>query len=139
MDYEILSHTADAKFRAKGEELEDAFKASVKAFAEIVGADPEAGENRHRFEIESESHESLLFDFLDRLVFIQDTEQQAVTHAESIEVEQEEDGYVLEAEIWADPVTRGSGFLDVKAPTYNEMKAEYKRGEGWILEAVIDI
>jgi SHS2 domain-containing protein len=30
-------------------------------------------------------------------------------------------------------------FTDVKAPTYDEMVAEYREGEGWVLEAVLDI
>ncbi|MFB6209789.1 MAG: archease [Candidatus Nanohaloarchaea archaeon] len=137
--YEILSHTADEKFRAEGKSLEEAFSRSVEAFAEIVGADPDAGEYRHSLNIESEKLESLLFDFLDRLIFLQETEGVVVCHAEDIEIEEMQSGHSLEATVWADPITEGASYQDVKAPTYNEMKVDYEKGEGWIIEAVLDI
>jgi Archease protein family (DUF101/UPF0211). len=58
MSYEILSHSADEKFRATGESLEEAFSEAVKAFGEIVGSDPEAGEYNHTIEVESENQEA---------------------------------------------------------------------------------
>lgn len=138
MSYEILEHTADTKFRAVGETIEEAFSEAVKGFAEIVGADPEAGDTRHKVEVESESYEALLFDFLDRLIYIQDVNNVAVCHAESLEIEDLEKGYQLSAAVWTDKIKDGN-FLDIKAPTYNEMKADYEDGEGWVLEAVLDI
>lgn len=139
MSYEILEHTADEKFRAEGESLEQAFSEAVKAFGEVVGSDPEAGEYSHQIEVESESHEALLFDFLDKLIFLQDTEGVAVCHAEDLEIEEKEDSYILEATIWVDPIDHEDSFQDIKAPTYNEMKVAYEDGTGWIIEAVLDI
>jgi len=80
MSYEILDHPADAKFKARGDSMEESFSESVKAFAEIVGTDPEAGNTRHKIEIESENSEALLFDFLDELIFVQDTNGVVVSH-----------------------------------------------------------
>ncbi|MFB6145067.1 MAG: archease [Candidatus Nanohaloarchaea archaeon] len=139
MSYEVLSHTADAKFSATGDSLEAAFSEATKAFAEIVGSDPKAGEIRHSFRIESENTEALLFDFLDKLVYIQDTEDVAATHLKSIEIEETEKGYRLDATVWTDPIEPSMSLLDIKAPTYNEMKVDYEKGEGWKLEAVLDI
>lgn len=137
MSYEILRHTADEKFRAEEESLEEAFKEATKAFSKIVKGD--SGEVKHDIEIESESHEALLFDFLDRLVFLQDTEGVAVADAEKLEIKEENEGYVLTAQILTDPITSGMNYTDIKAPTYNEMKVEYQKGTGWVLEAVLDI
>lgn len=139
MTYEILDHTADAKFRAVGDTLEKAFSEAVKAFGEIVGSDPEAGDTRHSIEIESENRESLLFDFLDELVLLQDTEGVAVCHAEELEIRETENGYSLNATVWTDNITAGMNLLDIKAPTYNEMEATYYEGEGWVVQAVLDI
>lgn len=137
--YEILEHSADEKFRATGGSLEEAFSDAVKAFGEIVGSDPEAGEYSHEIEVESENTEALLFDFLDRLIFLQDTEQVAVCHAEELEIEEEkQEVYQLEAVVSVDPIDREQSFQDIKAPTYNEMKVDYEDGE-WIIEAVLDI
>lgn len=139
MSYEILDHTADAKFKAEGDSMEEAFSESVKAFAEIVGADPEAGDTRYKVEIESENSEALLFDFLDKLVFLQDANNIVISHTDDLKIEETENGYKLEATIWADNITSGMTLLDIKAPTYNEMKVDYIREKGWIAQAVLDI
>lgn len=139
MSYEILEHTADVKFRAVGDSLEEAFSEAVKAFGEIVGTDPEAGDTRHKVEVESENQEALLFDFLDKLIFLQDTEGAAVCHTEDLEIDETNDEYVLHATIWTDVITGGMNLLDIKAPTYNEMEVTYRKGKGWIVQAVLDI
>jgi len=136
LSYEILEHTADEKFRATGESLEEAFKEATKAFSEIVKGDE--GSTHHSIEVESESHEALLFDFLDKLVFLQDTEGVAVSYAEEISIEEDENEYVLTADIVTDPITPGMNYTDIKAPTYNEMKVGFEDGD-WVLEAVLDI
>jgi SHS2 domain-containing protein len=136
VSYELLDHTADEKFRATGDTLEEAFCNATKAFSEIVKGD--SGSTHHSMEIESESLEALLFDFLDKLIFLQDTEGVAVSDAEKMDVEETSKGYKIEAEILVDPITSGSAFTDVKAPTYNEMKADYEDGQ-WVMEAVLDI
>lgn len=137
--HEILEHSADEKFRATGKTLEEAFSEAVKAFGEIVGSDPEAGEYSHKVEVESENTEALLFDFLDRLIFLQDTESVAVCHSEELSIEEEnQEIYRLKAEISVDPIDHEQSFQDIKAPTYNEMKIDYEDGE-WIVEAVLDI
>jgi len=136
MSYEILEHTADEKFRAKGETIEEAFSEATKAFSEIVKG--ENGRATYEISLESEKLETLLFDYLDKLIFLQDTEAVAVSHAEKIQINEKEIGYSLKAEIAADPITAGMNFTDIKAPTYNEMNATYEDG-AWLLEAVLDI
>lgn len=139
MPYDILEHSADEKFRATGDSLEEAFSEAVKAFGEIVGSDPEAGEYSHELDVESENTEALLFDFLDRLIFLQDTEQVAVCHAEELGIEEDnQEVHRLEATISVDPIDREQAFQDIKAPTYNEMKVDFEDGK-WIVEAVLDI
>ncbi len=135
-DFEILEHTADAKFRAQGESLEEAFKASVKAFSEIVGGD--AGMYTHEIKIESENLDALLFDFLDELIFLQDTRGVVVSYAPEMKVEELGEGWRLQAEIKVDNITSETGFTDVKAPTYSEMDVGFEDGE-WYAQAVLDI
>ena len=136
MSYEILEHTADEKFRAQGRDLEEAFTEAVNAFSEITKGD--RGEVKHSIEVESESQEALLFDFLDRLILLQDTQGVAVGHAENLEIQETEDKYVLTADIMAKKITSGMNYTDIKAPTYNEMDVRVENGN-WILEAVLDI
>ncbi|MFB6204535.1 MAG: archease [Candidatus Nanohaloarchaea archaeon] len=139
MSYEILEHTADEKFRATGGTLEEAFSEATRALSEIVGGGE--GMYSHDIEIESENLEALLFDFLDRLIFLQDTEGVAVSHLEEIEIEEVgeiDDGFSLTATVLVDTLDAGGSYLDIKAPTYSEMKVDHEDGR-WILEAVLDI
>jgi SHS2 domain-containing protein len=136
MSYKILEHPADEKFRTEGETVEKAFSEVVKAFSEIVGG--EQGMYHHDIEIESEGYEPLLFDFLDELIFLQDTEGVVVSYAESIEITDTDEGHRLEAKIAVDDISDTMSPMDIKAPTYNEMKVDHENGE-WILEAVLDI
>ncbi|MFW5930064.1 MAG: archease, partial [Halobacteriota archaeon] len=74
MTYEILEHTADVKFRASGDTLAETFTSAVDAFAEITGADGLTPTSKLEFEVESEGLEALVFDFLDRMIWLQDVE-----------------------------------------------------------------
>jgi len=67
--YKILEHSADEKFHAQGETREEAFEEVVEAFAEIVGGQTE-GMYTHSFEVEANTLEALLYDFLDELIFL---------------------------------------------------------------------
>lgn len=136
MSYEILEHPADEKFRTTGETVEKAFSEVVKAFSKIVGGDE--GMYHHEISVKSEGYEPLLFDFLDELIFLQDTEGVVVSYAEDLEIEDTEKGHRLTAKIAVDDITEAMNPMDVKAPTYSEMKIDHKNGE-WILEAVLDI
>jgi SHS2 domain-containing protein len=138
MPYEILDHPADAKFRATGDSIEEIFTAAVEAFSEIVGGD--SGMYHHAVRVESENLEALLFDFLDELIFLQDSNGIVVSHASEMDIKELDDGWKLEAEIMTDDITAGTSFMDVKAPTYSEMEVEYDMDESnWVAQAVIDI
>lgn len=136
MGYEILDHTADVKFKASGDSMEEAFSESVKAFSEIVGG--LNGQTYYSIEVESESHEALLFDFMDKLIFLQDVNDVVVSYAEDLEIEEVDEGYSLRADIWADNIESSMSVLDVKAPTYSEMYVEFDDGK-WRLQVVLDI
>lgn len=135
--YEILEHSADEKFHAEADTKEEALKQVVKAFSEIVGGDVE-GMYTHELEVESESLEALVYDFLDRLIFLQETEQVAVSHAEDLILEELDKGWKIRTNIEVDNITSDMNLLDIKAPTYNEMKIEYEDSK-WVIEAVLDV
>lgn len=138
MGYEILEHTADVKFRATGDSLEEAFEDVVRAFSEL-SSEGTKGNTRHKIEVKSENSEALLFDFLDELIFLQETEGIAIGEPKELSIEDNKGEYSLEATVYADAIDPGATIMDIKAPTYNEMKVDYVQGEGWIVEAVLDI
>lgn len=136
MSYEILPHPADVRFRATGATLAAAFESAVDAFAELSEGRA-ADAQRHEVRVESEDGKALLFDFLARLVLLQEIEECAVSHAESVTVEERADGgYVLSATIRGGPIEEA--LFDIKSPTYSRMIVEERDGE-WVLEATLDI
>ena len=138
MTYEIKDHPADAKFRVLADTKEEAFVEAVEAFSDIVGG--ESGKQVHTIKVESEGLEPLLFDFLDELIFLQDTENVVVAYADELELDDLENGWRITADIKVDKITSEVHKMDVKGPTYSEMEVEYDRDEGaWVLQAVIDI
>jgi SHS2 domain-containing protein len=139
MPFELLAHPADVKLRSRGRTIEDAFTGVVDAVAELVGGvDGGAGEPiRREIELEARSHEALLFDFLDRLILLQDIDDAVVTRASSVAIEETDAGYRLSAVVQAVLIPAAQPLLDLKAPTYSEMRVE---GNGeWTIEAVIDV
>ncbi|MFP4175266.1 MAG: archease [Halobacteriales archaeon] len=136
MSHEVLGHTADAKFRATGDTLSDAFESATRAFAEIVGSDELEPTDELRVEVETpdEDIEALLFDYLARLIYLQDVNGVAIVDGD---VNATAEPPRVEGTLHVAPVRTSSGLLDIKAPTYNEMVAE--EDDGWTLEAVLDI
>lgn len=137
MSYEILEHTADVKFKAEADELEKAFEDSIRAFSKISSGGI-TGSVRHYIEVESENLEALVFDFMDELIFLQETENVMVGEPENLELEDLEDKWVLKTTVYTDPIDEGASIMDIKAPTYNEMNVDYQDG-CWIIEAVLDV
>ncbi|MDY6780202.1 MAG: archease [Halobacteria archaeon] len=140
--YELLDHTADVKFRARGGTLEEAFEESVEAFSDIVreGTEVELPEDVDSTEVEisSENPEALLFDFLDRLIYVQDVEGVLVTEAREVGIRERGDDLRLRAVLGTTPITSEMALLDIKGPTYNDMRVETD-DDGYVVEAVLDI
>lgn len=142
MSYTILDHPADVKFRTTGATLEEAFVNIVDAMASIVGSRDIINQHdksglQHEIKIKAESREALLFDFLDQLILLQDLEDSIVSHAEDLTIVETEAMYTLSAMIVVQPIPPGEAFLDIKAPTYSEMRIE--SNDEWTLDAVLDI
>jgi SHS2 domain-containing protein len=64
-----------------------------------------------------------------------------VSHADEMNLNYAEDGsWRLEAGIKTNKILPDVNKLDVKGPTYSEMKVQYVRAqETWVLESVVDI
>ena len=139
MTYELLDHPADVKIRTQGATLEDAFAEVVAAVAAVVG---EVGSETREavplaVDLRAPSAEPLLFDFLNELILFQDLEDVVVTRADGLSIERDAEGYRLTASIRARPIPPDRPRLDLKAPTYSEMRIE--QGDGWTIEAVLDV
>lgn len=137
--YEFFPHTADAKFRAYGRTREELFRnAALATFAVITN--PEAVQARRRFPIRVESKrlEAALFDFLDELLFLLDTEGFLLHDCEELNIEEKNGSIIVTCDAVGDDHYGYDVSCNVKAVTYNEMYVK-KEGGRWECQVVLDL
>jgi SHS2 domain-containing protein len=130
--YEFKEHTADEKFIVKAESLSDAFATAVKAFYEILlGKNYEVKQTTTReIILKAKKKESLLYDFLNELVFYMDESDLILPKIIKLSINKTELGeYELEAELGGDKRFDYELLTEIKNMTYSEMKIEEKENE----------
>ena len=117
--FEYLSHTADAKFKAYGHNLEEQFINAAYATFNIM-FDPNKVEPLIKKEIvlEAKKTESLLYDWIDELLFYLDSEKWFLARIEKLEIKHNK----LTATLYGDDYTKYSTEGHVKGVTYSEME-----------------
>jgi SHS2 domain-containing protein len=142
--YQFLEHTADEKFVVTAKTLEDAFATAVTAFYEIL-----LGKNisvklttTKTITLKTKKLESLLYDFLNELVFIMDESDLLLPIVKSLHIQQNEnDEFQLKAELTGDNRYNYSLLTEIKNMTYSEMNIRLPNDEReeWELTIVVDI
>ncbi|MCK5594482.1 MAG: archease [Candidatus Aenigmarchaeota archaeon] len=137
--YEFLPHTADAKFTAYGKTREDAFSnAALAMFSVMVEPETVKPVVKKSLKIEAEDIESLLYDWLENLLVLLDSENFILSFVDKIVIVEIDDGYSLDAEFTGDTISDDYDLLGfVKAVTYNDMEIKEKDGV-WQITVVVD-
>lgn len=139
--FEFLEHTADIKFRSYGKTIDEAFENSVLAMTSYLSGDEKIlCRQKKIIRLEGHDYESLLYNLLDELIFLLDSEG-FVTSRSEIRI----NGFDLKAELYGDSAKNYS--LDhIKAATYAEMyikKRPSRKGNMdagvWETQAVLDV
>ena len=74
--FEVLEHTADAKFRAYGKNFEEAFMNAAYALASLMyDVKMIAAKKIEKIEVHGNDKEQLLYNFLEEILFLQDAKQ----------------------------------------------------------------
>lgn len=132
IDYEFLEHTADVKFLAYGKNLEEAFrnaaKATIDVMTDIKKIKPKT---RKKIMIEANTKESLLYDFLEEIIYVMDTEGFLMCDAEKIIIDTKNPNYkfVLKAELVGDFAKNYDVHTYIKAVTYNDMEIQESKNK----------
>lgn len=135
MKYEFLDHTADVKIRTYGKTLEEAFSNLVLAFSEFVGKNDKIKPRKGKIvDISGSDRESLLYNFIDEMIYLIDAEGFVVAKGEVFFR-----GNNLRAEFYGDDAKNYKGLDYFKAATYSEMKIEQDSKGNWSLTVVIDV
>ncbi len=125
MPYRFLEHTADVKFRATGENLNEMFIASAEALNETIRGEIRILEQKEiSFSVEGKDIESLLYNFLEEFLFLLDAENFLVSRIKSITISNDK----LDCTVVGDSADNYAFTNDVKAVTYSDMFVREKNG-----------
>jgi len=121
---------------AFGSDIEEVFANSALAMSNILGETTKVkGVKEHKIKLKARNHERLLFDFLEELVFLLDTENFFLHKVKKIKISKT---FVLEAVVVGDNSKNYDLKSDIKAVTYSDMKIE-KTKKGYEATVVVDI
>ncbi len=139
MKYEYLDHTADLKIRAHGSNLEEAFvNTAVAAFDFLTDTSRVAKKLEKKVSIKANRVESLLYDFLEELLFMLDTDGLIVSEIKDLKIIQDKDEFSLQCSALGDSYKNYEIKGNIKSVTYSEMKIE-KTKDTYVIEVVLDI
>ncbi|MDP4039475.1 MAG: archease [Candidatus Pacearchaeota archaeon] len=132
--YEFLEHSSEIKFRIFGKTISKIFENTSLAISEILsGAEKVEDKAKKKIELEGKDNESLLYDFIDELIYLLDAEHFLVSKAK-VEVKEGK----LNAIIYGDDALRYPKLDYIKAATYSEMYIREKNGN-WEAQVVVDV
>lgn len=137
--YKFLKHTADAKFQAFGNTLEEAFSNAALATVSLMwNSEKIRREIKREVKVEGKDLKQLLCSFLEEILYLLDTERFLLSFVENIKIEKKESKYFLEASFKGDTYSEMYEMDgDVKAITYNEMEIMYNNIV--TLQVVVDV
>ncbi len=138
--YEFLEHTADVKIRAYGKTLGEAFKNTAIATTAVMTDIKQVKETEEKkIRITANDRESLLYDFLQEMLYLLDTEGYLAKSVKRIKIQETKTGYELTATLIGDHAQRGYDVHTyIKAVTYNEMEIN-ENEKGVTIQLVHDI
>ncbi|MFB0565243.1 MAG: archease [Candidatus Aminicenantaceae bacterium] len=137
--YTFLDHTADAKFQAFGNTLEEAFQNAALATAFLMWDWKKINKKiTRKVEVKGNDIKQLLCSFLEEIIYLLDSEMFLLSSVENLRIKKRENRYYLEALFEGDNSSdKYKIYGDVKAITYNEM--EIKENVPVILQVVVDV
>ncbi|MBC7114775.1 MAG: protein archease [Archaeoglobi archaeon] len=139
MSYEYIEHTADVGFTVRANSLEELFQESAEALINIMTPVSKIKCVEKRvIELEAETLEDLLYDFLSEFLYLLDSEKM-VFGKFRVRIQQE-DSLKLSAEVCGEKVDPERHVFEsyVKAITYHDLTVR-KEPDGWFAKVVVDI
>ena len=135
--YEIFEHTADLGLRVRAATLPELMADAGRGLFAMVVDDIASVQPAvmREFHISGDDRTYLLFDWLNELLYVCDTERLAFSE---YDVQMTDDG--LAATVRGEPLdpTRHHLTHEIKAITYHGLRVE-ETGDGWLAEVIVDI
>ncbi len=137
--FEFLSHTADIKFRAYGENIEEAFVSSAMAVKEAMTKNKIKAERIKGLGIMSDDLQGLLYNFLEEIIFLVDAENFIISKVENLVITKDKAGCSLKCDFLGDNIKNYEFDEHIKAITFHDMKIEKKKDGSYEIEVVLDV
>ena len=137
--FEYFDVTADIGFKAFGENLNEAFENAGLAIFNIISdtsnISPDVAES---FEIDSEDEVSLLYDYLEELIFYHEIDFMLFSEFD-VDIERADEHYRLEATIKGEAIdwSKHERKAEIKAITFHMM--DVKKTSRVELQAIVDL
>ena len=135
--YEFLQHTADAGLRVEATTLEALFADAGRGLFSLMVSDARAvhANRTVSFEIGASALDELLYDWLNELVYIFETQSLVLSGFEVVI-----EGTALRAKAEAAPLDAERHGLgnEIKAVTYHGLRVKQEKGR-WMAEVIVDI
>jgi len=134
--FKFLEHTADIKFQAFGNTLEEVFENSTLALFEILSDEKVKGKKSYKIQVKGNDLENLLYNFLEEFLILLDSKNFLPSRIKSLKLD--EKNFKIKAEVTGDDAKNYEISTHVKAITYNEMFVKKDKGK-WKSQVVVDV
>ncbi|MCC7574201.1 archease [Candidatus Woesearchaeota archaeon] len=137
--FEFLEHTADTKIRAYGETIEEAFSNALIATTTVM-TNPELIKEKitKKIKIKAKNKKALLYDFLEEILFLLDTEQLLIKKTNNLQIKENQEEYELTTELIGDYAKNYEVHSTIKAITYSEMEIKQEKNKH-VIQIVHDL
>lgn len=138
--FEYFDHTADTLFRAYGKDFEETLSHAILAvYNVIVETDTVKAKEERSFTVFAPKRETLVYDVIEELLFLLDTESFLCHEVKSCVVTAKQGGFFAAVTLLGDSdATTYDVFGQIKAPTYNEMLISDEK-DNFFIQAVLDL
>lgn len=132
--YEFLKHTGDLKFRAYSTSVEGLFENCAVAISSVLSRGKKIKSLiKKDIEVYGKDYESLLYNFIDELIYLFDAEEFVISKAK-LSIKEGK----LKGVIYGDISSKYKDLDAIKAPTYAEMYVK-KQDKKWECQVVLDV
>lgn len=144
MKYKFLPHTADIKFQAFGNDLEECFTNAGNALMNIIVKKKVKPASKKIIKVKARDISALLYNFLEEFLYFLDVGDFLVGEIKNLKIlggvkrVGNKKDYVLTCEVYGDDKKNYKTEGDVKAITYNDMFVRQEKGK-FICQVVVDV
>ena len=137
--FEFLEHTGDVKFRAYGKNVDEVFENCALAVSSVFSRNGEINDSVNKeFVVSENNYESLLYQFIEELIYLFDVDAFVVSRAE-VKLTEKNGKITANVVVYGDNASNYNDLDAIKSPTYAEMYVKQLKNKTWEAQVVVDV